>query len=136
MDQSIVHFIQWVLICNGIYDILCGFSILYHTCFPFLSFFAKIHLEMYKITIYDDMTHRFFAYWLITYGMFRLFAGVFIDKNISLMASMTYFIEMWVFLNENNFMPMYPFKVLFVVLSSMSIGMFLVYFSNELSYDM
>jgi len=91
---------------------------------------------MYKITIYDDMTHRFFAYWLITYGMFRLFAGVFIDKNISLMASMTYFIEMWVFLNENNFMPMYPFKVLFVVLSSMSIGMFLVYFSNELPYDM
>ena len=131
--KQFIHFIQYVLIFNGLYDILCGFCILYDTCYPFLSFFAKIHLEMYKITIYDDMTRRFFAYWLITYGLFRLFAGLFIDKNISLMASMTYFIEMWVFLNENNFMPMYPFKVLFVVLSSMIIGIFLVFLSNELT---
>ena len=54
---------------NGIYDILCSLSILVPSLkVPILS---DLHLSMFKRD-QDQITKRFVAYWIFTYGCMRM----------------------------------------------------------------
>ena len=53
---------------NGLYDIFCGLTILKIIHIPYLQ---NIHLNMLQETN-NEAYERFFAYWVITYGIMRL----------------------------------------------------------------
>ena len=56
---------------NGIYDILCSLAILNIVYIPGLR---KLHLSMIKKRDHNALYERYFAYWIFTYGVIRLFS--------------------------------------------------------------
>jgi hypothetical protein len=88
-----------ILLLNGIYDILCAYSILYVKNKNF--FFAKIHRSMYvndAIFKEDSVNASFFSYWIFTNGIVRLISSM--DSSMYSVASVTYFTESAVFIRE------------------------------------
>jgi len=114
-----------LLIINGMYDLMCAFSILYFN----KGFFAEIHTNMYKIDSISLLSKRFLAYWIFTNGMVRLFSGIFPFLYIA--SAITYFIEVFVFVNEFIMDKMKLRNVLFVTVTSFIIGTLLIYASNK-----
>lgn len=116
-----------VLLLNGIYDILCAYSILYVKNKNF--FFAKIHRSMYV----DDATikehsidSRFVSYWIFTNGIIRLISSM--DSSLYSVASVTYFTESAVFMREYMMEKMKTLNVVFVVVTSFILGVLCLYF--------
>ena len=93
---SYIQFLSILVRLNGLYDIVCSFSIL-HIIPPdlqkYLSFFETIHLSMFKHE-HGIVCEHLLAYWLLTYGVIRL-----LNYNPVLTAS-TYFIEAICIANE------------------------------------
>ena len=85
--------ITYFIFINGIYDILCAFSILISTSIE-IPLFNNIHLNMIKNKSVELLTKKYLAYWILTYGVMRLYIY---DLNIIIMS---YFIEAVCFLNE------------------------------------
>lgn len=75
-----------ILFLNGIYDILCGVSILF-----FDNIFSKLHIKLFKNI--DETTKRLLAYWIITYGFVRLFIGYLNLKKLLFLGIITYILE-------------------------------------------
>jgi hypothetical protein len=76
-----------ILIINGIYDIICGISILF-----FNNIFSKLHTSLFKEDI-SDINKRFLAYWILTYGFIRLYVGFFNNYELLIIGSITYILE-------------------------------------------
>ena len=95
---------------NGIYDILCAACILKIIDIPFLS---ELHTSMIKSK--NPTSERFLAYWIFTYGVIR------ISGNRPLIAY-SYFIEAMFFTNELISDNVYTEKTIFVVASSLVLG--------------
>jgi hypothetical protein len=89
-------FINKLIFLNGIYDILCGFSILKLIDISLLS---KLHLNMF-INKFSDQEKRLLAYWIITYGLIRLFGSLNYFILVKFLVSITYIIEAVVMYNE------------------------------------
>ena len=73
-----------ILIINGIYDIICFFSILFK-----IKFISRLHLGLFK-NKQELIVERLLAYWILTYGLIRLSTGIYNYKQIG---SITYLIE-------------------------------------------
>ena len=82
--------IQQLVIFNGLYDILCAFSILKIINVSLLN---KLHLSMF-IDEPTEQEKRWIAYWVFTYGCIRLLA------NNKYLISISYLIEASVIINE------------------------------------
>ena len=106
-----------LVLLNGIYDILSAISILKIIHIPILS---ELHLSMIKKYDRNPLFERFFAYWIFTYGIIRIFGN-------NLLISLSYFVEAVFLLNEyiNNILV--TDKALFVIVSSIILGILLVY---------
>lgn len=77
---------------NGIYDILCALSILKYLPIYIVN---DMHLSMLTNYNYDNkIFERFFAYWIFTYGIIRLFST---DKKLLIYS---YLIEAIFIFNE------------------------------------
>ena len=74
---------------NGLYDIFCGLTILKIIHIPYLQ---NLHLNMLQETN-NEAYERFFAYWVITYGIMRL-------SNQQKLIAISYVTEGLVLLNE------------------------------------
>jgi hypothetical protein len=85
--------ITYFIFINGIYDILCAFSILISNSIK-IPLFNNIHLNMIKNKSVELLTKKYLAYWILTYGIMRLYIY---DLNIILMS---YVIEAICFSNE------------------------------------
>ena len=61
-------FLLFIYRLNGIYDIICGLSML---------FFNKnyLHMSMIKENYRNHNIQRYFGYWIFTYGCMRLFGN-------------------------------------------------------------
>lgn len=91
---------------NGIYDILCSISILVTSLkVPILS---DLHLSMFKKEQYE-VTNRFFAYWIFTYGCMRMSND---EKTIFI----SYIIESMFMFHELKKKNMIRRKVLFCIM--------------------
>lgn len=77
-----------VLILNGIYDIACASAILFWT----EGFFAQLHIQMFTEQG-SCLLYRMRAYWLYTYGIVRLVAGLALGHIALIMAVSTYVVE-------------------------------------------
>ena len=76
---------------NGIYDILCAATMLKLCRIPILR---KLHLGLLANYEHDNpVLERFFAYWVMTYGIMRL-------SGHPLTIQASYFIEAFLFANE------------------------------------
>ena len=94
--------INLVIFLNGIYDLFCGFAILFFSSNPYLAPIANLHPKIFKEAYRDDLTRRLLAYWIITYGIIRL-AVIFKNNCIFIMIIISYFIEILAYSNENYF---------------------------------
>jgi hypothetical protein len=81
--------IAYIIKINGIYDILCALSILKFINIPILN---NLHLSMIS-TNKTPLMERFFAYWIFTYGVIRMY------NNLDLIAY-SYYIEAAFIFNE------------------------------------
>ena len=108
--------LSYIIRLNGVYDILCAFSILGWVPIPYLN---RLHLSMIKnrSPIFD----RFVAYWIFTYGVIRL-------SNDNVLISMSYLIEGLFFANEYGLGTVYEGKTLFVIISSLLLAYFSLYY--------
>jgi hypothetical protein len=105
--------LYYIVKINGIYDIICALSILNFTYFPKLRY---LHLSMIKKHNYqNNLFERFFAYWIFTYGVIRLYGD---DTLISY----SYYLESIFFLNEYINNSSYTYKSFFVITSSLFLG--------------
>lgn len=103
--------IHGIVLLNGIYDIACSLSILGILDSPFLS---TIHLKLFNIHT-DDLSKRYLAYWIFTYGMIRI-------THSSNLVPYSYYIEAIFFANEILNGTVHLFSTLFVVVTSIFIG--------------
>jgi len=99
--------IHFIFIMNGIYDIVCAFSII--SGVPYIE---RIHLSMFKDPNLDPIFKRVFGFWIFTYGIMRL-------SNNNTIITISYMIESLFFLNELLHKTVYRDKTVFVVVLSM-----------------
>ena len=89
-----------ILVFNGIYDVICAVSLIwFYDIFPF-TLFSRLHITMYKDNevIENKIIRRLLAYWIFTYGIIRIYAGL---NEIGILGSLSYFIESLCFLIED-----------------------------------
>lgn len=88
-----------IIFINGIYDIICGFSILF---LAESNFFAKIHPSIFKdqYIIQNPLLNRLIAYWLITYGIIRT-SIIYPSTVINQLVAISYFVEAYAFAYEH-----------------------------------
>ena len=95
---------------NGLYDILCAFSILNIAHVPILN---DLHMNMFHVP-YDPMHKRLMGYLLLSYGSVRLSYNFHKDNRLVafsyLLEAYIYFMEMSVYNTTNSI------KSLFVIL--------------------
>jgi len=103
--------IHVIVILNGIYDIACSLSILGIIDSPFLS---TIHLNLFILET-NQLFKRCLAYWIFTYGIIRM-------TNSSKLIPYSYYIEALFFANEILNGTVYILPTLFVVVTSIFIG--------------
>ena len=116
MNRTILYFIR----LNGIYDLLCGLSILGYLPVYLVN---NIHLSMIDHYNYNNkIFERFFAYWILTYGLIRCISR---QKNILVLS---YCIEALFFANEYSYDTIDIFKGSFVILFSIYIANFIDYY--------
>ena len=122
-----------LLLFNGAYDILCALSILrlFTRINPespvsiLLYPFSKLHITMFSEDTdqSNPVIQRILAYWIFTYGMIRVIAGMYPNPTIQLAAAFTYFIEASSFEFERSVgNTMVPHKAYFVSISSFILG--------------
>lgn len=125
--------INLVIFLNGIYDLFCGFAILFFSSNPYLAPIANLHPKIFKEAYRDDLTRRLLAYWIITYGIIRVLI-IIGDKNKIIIALIiiSYIIEILAYLNENYYhKTTYNNKVLWIVALSF-IFIIGIWFNNSL----
>ena len=100
-----MEYIPYVITCNGIYDILCGLSILDYVHIPILN---TLHLNMIKDHTTREIVKRYYGYWIISYGCMRL------SENVSFIR-LSYGIEAACIANELMHSSMHRGKAIFVI---------------------
>jgi len=85
-----------ILILNGLYDILCGCCILWQCeTIQLFVYLGSLHPTMFIEPNHSNhpVIRRLLAYWLFTYGLVRLFAGMTEEFYLDIVAAITYFLE-------------------------------------------
>jgi len=114
--------ILFLIILNGIYDILCAISILKIINLPPLD---TLHLSMF----YKKPDKLFLSFYLFINGYIRIF-GIYL-KQYSIV-SLSYFIEAGYILYETILNNTIQYKAYFVVITSLLLGGFImVYLQNQ-----
>jgi hypothetical protein len=109
--RSFCDFVNVVLLLNGTYDILCAVCILWLPA----SRLGRLHLSVFKSTP-SALSHRIFAYWVLTYGLDRLVAGACASRGTHAVAVLSYLMESATYYNEASHASVNADKARFVYL--------------------
>lgn len=113
-----MNFIPGILIVNGIYDFICSLAILSK-----LTFFQDLHPGIFTDRMStNDRAKRMMAYYIATYGLIRLFSGVYPSPMTYMMSSVTYYMEAFVFQYEGLKEPTDQIRLNFITISSIIFG--------------
>jgi hypothetical protein len=109
-----------IIFINGIYDIICGLSIL---LLPNTYYIANIHpLVFNKEYSNNPLLKRLLAYWILTYGFIRV-SIIFPSIIIKILIALSYFIEAYAFAYEYIlFKTTLYYKTLWIVSSASLLG--------------
>ena len=123
-----IQILRIIVLINGVYDIVCAICILLCIgCQATVPVFSKLHPTMFLERSDDPVVNRLLSYWILTYGIVRLYAGLVDDYHIQILAAMTYFIEAGCFSYENLVgMTLVDYKANFVSITSVILGSFLL----------
>jgi hypothetical protein len=102
-----------MLLLNGTYDIVCAVCILW---LP-VSRLGRLHLSVFNST--PALSHRIFAYWVLTYGLDRLVAGACASRGTDAVAVLSYLMESATYYNELSHASVNANKARFVYLASL-----------------
>ena len=104
MDSSAVTaiecldaFVDVSLLVNGVYDVVCAFSILWLPA----SRLGRLHLHVFKETE-TPAANRIFAYWVLTYGLDLIIAGAYTSPATDAIAVLSYLMESVTHYNESS----------------------------------
>lgn len=111
--QFFCAFVNVVLLLNGTYDIVCAVCILW---LP-VSRLGRLHLSVFNST--PALSHRIFAYWVLTYGLDRLVAGACASRGTDAVAVLSYLMESATYYNELSHASVNADKARFVYLASL-----------------
>ena len=123
-----------VLITNGVYDIVCVISINLQTYHPVLRSISRLHLNMFTSVEHrsNAVIQRVLSYWIMTYGMIRLCAGLCGEKELYKVASISYFLEALCYEYENQVgKTLVCYKVYFVSVFSTILGIIVMMISLQ-----
>lgn len=122
-----MNFISAVLILNGIYDIICSFAILSKK-----TFFQDLHLGIFMDHMStNERAKRMMAYYIASYGLIRLFSGLYPSPITYMISAVTYYTEAIVFQYEGLIEPVDPFRLNFITGSSVIIGSALLFYGRR-----
>jgi hypothetical protein len=108
-------FVDVSLLVNGVYDVVCAFSILWLPA----SRLGRLHLHVFKETE-TPAANRIFAYWVLTYGFDRIIAGAYTSPATDAIAVLSYLMESATHYNESSvFASVDAGKASFVYLASL-----------------
>lgn len=122
-----MNFIRAILIINGIYDIICSLAILSKK-----TFFQDLHLGIFMDHMSsNERAKRMMAYYIASYGLIRLFSGLYPSPITYMISSVTYYMEALVFQYEGLSEPVDPFRLNFITVSSLIIGSALLFYGRR-----
>lgn len=124
--------IHVILLSNGIYDVICSMCILWRN--QTHSIISTLHTGMFRDEC-NEKTERILAYWVFTYGMVRIIAGIQPSRTAYIMAATTYFSEAVCLEYESYIGEMHKGKVRFVSVVSMGLGLFLLNASCKICFS-
>lgn len=108
-------FVDASLLMNGVYDVVCALSILWLPT----SRLGRLHLHVFKTTE-TPSSNRIFAYWVLTYGLDRIVAGMHTSPATDVLAVLSYLMESAAYCNESfTFKSVDTGKAMFVCLTSL-----------------
>ena len=108
-------FVDVSLLVNGVYDVVCAFSILWLPA----SRLGRLHLHVFKETE-TPAANRIFAYWVLTYGLDRIIAGAYTSPATDAIAVLSYLMESATYYHESSvFASVDAGKASFVYLASL-----------------
>jgi len=119
-DNNEKKIIIYAVIINGIYDVICCLIIL--KTIPFeVPILSNLHLSVIKnYEEKNEIFKRFYAYWIFTYGIMRIFGN-------NKLRSISYFIEAMFFMNETIYFSVYQEKTFFVITLCLFLSLILLY---------
>ena len=89
IPKAIDVFLDISIAYNGVYDIVCFVFILAYPAHGL----AKLHSNVFTKVELSAFSRRILAYWVFTYAMPRLLAGVWRSRWLDGLAAFTYFVE-------------------------------------------
>lgn len=108
-------FVDVSLLLNGVYDVVCALSILWLPT----SRLGRLHLHVFK-KAETPAANRIFAYWVLTYGLDRIVAGMYSSPATDVIAVLSYLMESAAYCNESStFKSVDTGKAMFVSLASL-----------------
>jgi len=82
------------LLLNGTYDVACALCMLWLPA----SLLGRLHLSVFSRHTQD--AHRLLAYWVLTYGIDRIIAGLWRSPQTEAIAALSYLVEAAAYYNE------------------------------------
>ena len=103
-----------LLLVNGTYDVVCAACIVWAP----ESGPGRLHLGVFK-QAETRGANRVFAYWVLTYGLDRIVAGVCRTPGTNAIAAVSYLVESAAYYNEAREGSVYKSKARFVSVASL-----------------
>ncbi len=102
------------LVLNGIYDVVCACCILY---LPYSSF-GRLHSHLFLRA--TTLSNQLLAYWVMTYGLDRIVAGIYSSPFTDVIAVLSYLVETIAFYEfSKSYQLVHAEKVRFVYTTSL-----------------
>jgi hypothetical protein len=87
-------YVSRALLLNGVYDVVCALCMLWLPA----SLLGRLHLSVFSRHTKDS--HRLLAYWVLTYGIDRIIAGLSRSSPTDAIAALSYLVETAAYYNE------------------------------------
>jgi hypothetical protein len=87
-------YVSRALLLNGVYDVACALCMLWLPA----SLLGRLHLSVFSRHTKD--AHRLLAYWVLTYGLDRIIAGLWRSPPTDAIAALSYLVEAAAYYNE------------------------------------
>ena len=115
--ERLDSFVAALLLVNGVYDVVCAACILWAP----ESRLGRLHLGVFKKPETRG-ANRVFAYWVLTYGLDRIAAGLWRTPATDAIAAASYLMESAAYLNEARKGSVHAGKARFVCAASLALA--------------
>lgn len=126
MNVYVIKPIHFIVFINCVYDLLCALSILFKSD---ISPLTNLHTSIFYSQLHSPILHRFIAYYILINGFIRIsilfnnYIAIYLAFLSYLIEAMVFYLELFVFNSVKHF------QVIWIVLSSLYLAVFLLFLS-------